>query len=258
VSRLLHLERILSGLRPDAILSSRMDQFQGGRPVDPTYVFAGNSDAIVNGSTSLVSTVTNANDTYDGADFTANSLNVAITSTTALLVRLDVSASAGAMPGDYSLRLINATSTFFKETNQGPTLLSFISNPGTVTVGGTVVPEQSSVVLLVGTALCGLAVTSRRIRRVYLDSARTSIRSLVAAGKWLAGIACVFGLTSSASAAVIIATGQNNGDPSHSSGNYFYAIDTATGLATPISPAIVGGTPAGLAGAPNGTLMVGC
>jgi len=33
VSRLLHLERILSGLRPDAILSCRLGQFQGGRPV---------------------------------------------------------------------------------------------------------------------------------------------------------------------------------------------------------------------------------
>ncbi len=55
--------------------------------------------------------------------------------------------------------------------------------------------------------------------------------------------------------AVIIATGQNNGDPSHNSGNYFYSIDVTTGLATPISPQIAGGTPAGLAGAPDGRLL---
>jgi len=36
MSRLLHLKRMLSGLRPDAILPSRMDQFQGGRPRSPT------------------------------------------------------------------------------------------------------------------------------------------------------------------------------------------------------------------------------
>lgn len=158
-----------------------------GELVDANYVFAGNSDAIVNGSTASVSTAANTNDTYDGADLTANLSNVTISTTPALLVRLDVRALAGAMPGDYSLRLINANSTFFEDTNQGPKSVSFISNPGTVTVRGTgpVVPEPSSAVLF-GTVLCGLVVTSRRIRQVYLDTARTSIRSLGAERKWLA------------------------------------------------------------------------
>jgi hypothetical protein len=60
---------------------------------------------------------------------------------------------------------------------------------------------------------------------------------------------------SPASAAIIIATGQNNGDPSHTSGNYYYSIDTSTGVATPISPLLTGGSPAGLAGTPDGRLL---
>jgi len=57
-----------------------------------------------------------------------------------------------------------------------------------------------------------------------------------------------------ATAATIIATGQNNGDPSHSSGLFYYAIDTNTGHATPLAP-ITGGSSAGLAGAPDGRLL---
>ena len=56
-----------------------------------------------------------------------------------------------------------------------------------------------------------------------------------------------------ASAAVIYATGQNNGDPTHSTGAFFYSIDILTGKATPIS-AISGSPPAGPAVAPDGTL----
>ncbi|MFO0915796.1 MAG: PEP-CTERM sorting domain-containing protein [Pirellulales bacterium] len=55
-------------------------------------------------------------------------------------------------------------------------------------------------------------------------------------------------------AATIIATGQNNGDPSHSSGLFYYSIDTTTGHATPLAP-ITGGNSAGLAGAPGGKLL---
>jgi len=62
-------------------------------------------------------------------------------------------------------------------------------------------------------------------------------------------------LASQASAATIIATGQNNGDPTHTSGNYYYSINTSTGVATPISPLLTGGSPAGLAGTPDGRLL---
>lgn len=58
-----------------------------------------------------------------------------------------------------------------------------------------------------------------------------------------------------ASAAVIIASGQNNGDPTHASGNYYYSIDSVTGVATPISPLLSGGAPSGLAGTPDGRLL---
>lgn len=59
---------------------------------------------------------------------------------------------------------------------------------------------------------------------------------------------------SAAPAATIYATGQNNGDPSHSAGLFYYAIDTDTGDATPLA-AITGGNSAGLAGTPDGRLL---
>lgn len=58
-----------------------------------------------------------------------------------------------------------------------------------------------------------------------------------------------------ASAAVILATGQNNGDPTHQTGNYYYRIDTATGVATPVSPLLSGSAPSGLSSI--GTQLVG-
>lgn len=58
-----------------------------------------------------------------------------------------------------------------------------------------------------------------------------------------------------ASAAVIFATGQNNGDPTHQTGNYYYRIDTATGVATPVSPLLSGSAPSGLSSV--GTQLVG-
>lgn len=61
--------------------------------------------------------------------------------------------------------------------------------------------------------------------------------------------------TSQAHAGVIYASGQNNGDPSHSTGNYYYRIDTTTGQATPVSPLLSGGAVAGLAGTPDGRLL---
>ncbi|MGF1633439.1 MAG: PEP-CTERM sorting domain-containing protein [Phycisphaerae bacterium] len=75
----------------------------------------------------------------------------------------------------------------------------------------------------------------------------------VSSAAMLLAAASVF--TDSASAATIIATWQNNGDPTHNSGNYYYSIDTSTGIATPISPLLTGGSPAGLAGTPEGSLL---
>lgn len=56
-------------------------------------------------------------------------------------------------------------------------------------------------------------------------------------------------------AAFIIASGQNNGDPTHATGNHYYSIDIHTGLATPISPQLSGSAPAGLAS--SGSQIVG-
>lgn len=58
-----------------------------------------------------------------------------------------------------------------------------------------------------------------------------------------------------AECATIIATGQNNGDPTHGTGNYYYSIDTNTGKATAMSPLLPGASPAGLSA--FGTQLVG-
>jgi hypothetical protein len=58
----------------------------------------------------------------------------------------------------------------------------------------------------------------------------------------------------SASAGTIIATGQNNGDSTHSSGLFYYSIDTTTGKATPLAP-ITGGNSAALAATPDGHIL---
>ncbi|MDA0659743.1 MAG: hypothetical protein O2931_13030 [Planctomycetota bacterium] len=73
---------------------------------------------------------------------------------------------------------------------------------------------------------------------------RTVVLSLVAL---FAGGTMVF-------AATIYATGQNNGDPSHSTGLHYYSIDSTTGHATPLA-SITGGNSAGLAGTPDGKLL---
>jgi len=83
--------------------------------------------------------------------------------------------------------------------------------------------------------------------KIHIANSRVSIIAVA----WL--LACAASLP--ASAATIFATGQNNGDPSHTSGNYYYSIDTTTGIATPISPMLSGSSPAGLATV--GTQLVG-
>lgn len=77
---------------------------------------------------------------------------------------------------------------------------------------------------------------------------RLTISALLCLAAWIAAS------SAPATAATIIATGQNNGDPSHSSGLFYYSIDTTTGEATPLGP-ITGGNSAGLAALPDGRLV---
>lgn len=70
----------------------------------------------------------------------------------------------------------------------------------------------------------------------------------------LCAVLLAFLHVAAADGAVIYATGQNNGDPSHSTGLHYYSIDTVTGLATPLAP-IAGGNSAGLGGSPDGRLL---
>ena len=72
---------------------------------------------------------------------------------------------------------------------------------------------------------------------------------------FVAGTSLIALATFSAAGTDIIASGQNNGDPSHSSGNYYYRINTSTGVATPISPLLSGSAPSGLAGTADGRLL---
>ncbi len=70
----------------------------------------------------------------------------------------------------------------------------------------------------------------------------------------LTAILLIGSAASMSRAGTIYATGQNNGDPTHSSGLHYYAIDTNTGHATPLAP-ITGGNSPGLAGTPDGKLI---
>jgi hypothetical protein len=71
--------------------------------------------------------------------------------------------------------------------------------------------------------------------------------------RWVAALAAL--ATTPSQAQVLYATGQNNGDPTHATGNYIYTIDPWTGAATPISPVINTSPPAGLAGLRDGRLL---
>lgn len=78
------------------------------------------------------------------------------------------------------------------------------------------------------------------------------MRSSYCLSTCLVALGCLQGVL--ADAATIIATGQNNGDPSHATGLFYYSIDTTTGAATPLAP-ITGGNSAGLAALPDGRLV---
>jgi hypothetical protein len=111
-----------------------------------SYAFFGNSDAALNGSVSFVSSTVTTDDTYDGADFTADLGNVTLTSADRLLVRLDVTALNGATPGTFHVDLLDSLTTFF---DADANLLPFLGTSGTVTVTGgvTAVPEPGTMTL---------------------------------------------------------------------------------------------------------------
>ena len=77
---------------------------------------------------------------------------------------------------------------------------------------------------------------------------RTALLALVAGG-----VLALAAVTPS-SAATLFATGQNNGDPSHATGLFYYSIDSDTGKATPLAP-ITGGNFAGLGDLPDGRVI---
>jgi len=89
---------------------------------------------------------------------------------------------------------------------------------------------------------CSSQVSSKTTSRLN-HAKKIACRSLALSG--------LLAFVSPASAAIIFATGQNNGDSSHTSGNYYYSIDTATGVATAISPLLPGSSPAGLSAIGN-------
>lgn len=104
---------------------------------EANYLFSGNSDASLHGSTATVGTTSTTDDTYDGADMTATFGDIKLTTDDRLLVRLEVTAAAGATPGAYELRLSESTSTFF---DMAANSLPFTAASGTVVV----VPEPAS------------------------------------------------------------------------------------------------------------------
>lgn len=124
---------------------------------DATYIFFGDSDAAINGSTATVGTAATTDDTYDGADFTASLGDVDLTTERRLLVRLDVTALSDATPGTFELRFVDASSTFFDAAANS---IPFTSTSGTVTV----VPEpNTSFIVVVGG--CFVVLRARRGRQ---------------------------------------------------------------------------------------------
>jgi hypothetical protein len=131
--------------------------------VDPftnsSYVFFNNSlDQLFGVPLGTVSQQTVPNDKYVGGDG-AQSGSVLVGTSQVLLLALRVTAATSLPPalGDtFTISLVNDSSTFFK---LGSASISFTSQPGTVTIASSSVPEPSS--LLQGALVAGLALAAR-------------------------------------------------------------------------------------------------
>ena len=99
-----------------------------------------------------------------------------------------------------------------------------------------------------------MAMGARRVVSWNKYSPGVSLMKVMLRTVVLSLVTLFFAGGTTAFAATIYATGQNNGDPSHSTGLHYYSIDSTTGHATPLAP-ITGGNSAGLAGTPDGKLL---
>lgn len=123
------------------------------------YVFFG--DSLTPPPLGLVSSVTNANDTYVGGDATVSGLGVALdaTSPEKLLFRLDLSAAQATVGSQYALQLVNSGGTSFLDPSfSALTIDSSAFGPFTLTAA---VPEPSSC-CVAALVLCGVVLRARR------------------------------------------------------------------------------------------------
>lgn len=126
------------------------------------YVFFGNS--LLNSLSlplGLVSTSTNANDTYIGGDATFDGLGVALDNTTSpyLLFRFGLDATLANIGDQFQMTLINDGSTSFQDTAPLPLALSS-SSFNTFTI--TAVPEPATGGVLLAGTVAGLWLKRRR------------------------------------------------------------------------------------------------
>ena len=125
---------------------------------NPGYIFAGNSAAAPFGPASFITTTITPNDTYFGGDGTADASGVLVPTTNRLLVRLDLTAGAGAGGSVYQISLVNS-GTLFLDPNFTP--IPFSSTAGLVTT-----PEPTTLAVFGGFAAVGLVRARRRIAAV--------------------------------------------------------------------------------------------
>jgi len=170
---------LLSAFNLDLRLSSQGQtrlEFMPTQPdpqlTDANYVFYGNSldhDDPLNAWPMSVGTVrsfSEPNDRFVGGDATADFLDLIVTSTPKLLVRLELNANTALMPNDgdaFALSVDASGSSFQYGDIVNPTLVSFTSGPGTITVSS--VPEPSALTSLTAGLLTVFGIRFLRGRR---------------------------------------------------------------------------------------------
>jgi hypothetical protein len=139
---------------------------------DPGYLFAGDSAAALIGPPAgIVQSNGSNNNTYLGGDGTLSGNGVAVPGVATLLLHLLVTASTASPPqaGDvFTISLIPGPSTFFVDPSFSS--IPVISNPGTVTITASTVPEPTSLLVW---AFGGL-VTAGAMRRRRLGGHSTT------------------------------------------------------------------------------------